>query len=263
MGQLSDPQGQDDDDGLDITISGLPGEPTGPDPDEAAAPGGDVDTELVVELDTWSDIERDAVTDRLREAGIPHWWVDTSLHAAESDRQAVDDVLDAVDGEAAPLDPELDQVAYDMSEWDDGQLVALDEALDEAGIAHGWDDEELFVYASDEQAADELIDKVGHPHELPAEDDDGEVGGELLGELFVAADRLARDPEDHETTVTLLDLTRVAEKSEPPYGFTARDWDHLRERVDGLADLLRADTLDLDAVLAAAGDLRTSLRPYV
>jgi hypothetical protein len=79
----------------------------------------------------------------------------------------------------------------------------------------------------------------------------------------VAADRLQHDAEDHEATVRLLDLAQAAEKGDPPYGLDARDWEHLRERVTALADLLREDKIDADAALAAAGDLRTSLRPYV
>ena len=265
MGQLTDPYAQGEDDEGMFTLSGLPGEPLEP---EEPVPGPDPavqeSDELVFELDDWSEIERDAVTDRLREAGIPHWWVEASLHVAETDRSEVEAVLDDVDSDANPLDPERDQVAYDMSEWDDDRLTALADQLDEAGIDYGWDGDELFVYASDEQQVDELIDKAAHPHELEAEPDDGEQpGGELLGELFVAADRLQHDAEDHEATVRLLDLAQAAEKGDPPYGLDPRDWGHLQERVTVLADLLREDKIDADAALAAAGDLRTSLRPYV
>lgn len=276
VGQLSDPSVPGEDADAEFTLSGLPGEPHEPDgpdgPDESGGAGeapdapdavGDRADELVFELDDWSDIERDAVTDRLREAGIPHWWVGSSLHVAETDREVVDAVLDSVEGATNPLDPEREQVAYDMSEWDDDRLTTLADRLDEAGVDYGWDGDELFVYADDEQAADGLIDEVAHPHELPAEPDDGEPDAQLLGELFVAADRLQHDAEDHEATVTLLDLARVADGSAAPYGLPAREWDHLRERVTTLADLLREDKIDADAALSAAVDLRTSLRPYV
>jgi hypothetical protein len=265
VGQLTDPYAQGEDDEGMFTLSGLPGEPLEP---EEAVDGPDPavqeSEELVFELDDWSDIERDAVTDRLREAGIPHWWVESSLHVAETDRSEVEAVLDDVDSDANALDPERDQVAYDLEEWDDDRAAALSDALDEAGIDYGWGGDELFVYADDEQAVDELIDKTAHPHELDAEPDDGEQpGGEMLGELFVTADRLQHDAEDHEATVRLLDLAQVAEKGEPPYGLDPRDWEHLRERVTALADLLREDKVDADAAMVAAGDLRTSLRPYV
>jgi hypothetical protein len=279
VGQLTDPYSQGEDDEAVFTLSGLPDEPIEPPPPSGTAgdehehegeddaedehDGHEEHEELVFELDDWSEIERDAVTDRLREAGIPHWWVETSLHVADTDQGAVEAVLDAVEGDTNPLDPEQDQVAYDMSEWDEDRLTALADQLDAAEIDYGWDGDELFVYAGDEQAVDELIDKAAHPDELPPEPDDGEPGGELLGELFVVADRLQHDAEDHEASVQLLDLARVAETSEPPYGLDAKDWDHLRERVTALADVLREDKLDADAALTAAGDLRIALRPYV
>jgi len=289
VGQLSDPYEQGEDDGLGITISGLPGELDEPDPDDVdAADAGDVDTaddhggadddgtgdgtdddgpdgvEVVYELDDWSEIERQAVADRLREAGIAHGWEGTTLHIAAVDEAAVENVLDIVEGESAePLDTAHDQVAYDLSDWDDDRLTALVDALDGAGIAHAWDGDELFVYSADEQSADELLDRVAHPHELPAEDDDGTGGAELLGEVFVAADRLQRDPGDHEGTVSMLDLGHAVDATAVPYGLAPRDWGHLQERVTALCRQLRASAVDEDAVMDAARELRNALRPYV
>jgi hypothetical protein len=272
VGQLSDPYEQGEDEGLGITISGLPGELDEPEPDADVEPGREAeadeagDVEVVYDLDDWSEIERGAVTDRLREAGIPHGWQGSVLHVAEADEAAVENILDIVEGEneaALTLDAAQDQVAYDLSDWDDDRLTALVDELDAAGIAHGWDEDELFVYAADEQAADELLDRVAHPHELPPEADDGPAGAELLGEVFVAADRLQHDPDDHEGTVSMLGLGQAVEGSEPPYGIGPKEWDHLRGRVDALCSQLRASKVDEDAVIDAARDLRNALRSYV
>src|ERR671919_2863750 len=164
VGQVSDPYGQGEDEDLSTTISGLPGELDEPEPGDedveggeggdevAAAEGGDV--EVVYELDDWSEIERGAVADRLREAGIPHGWEGPALHVAAVDEAAVENILDIVEGGArAPgrsLDPEQDQVAYDLADWDDDRLEALVDELDAARIPHGWDEDELFVHAADE-----------------------------------------------------------------------------------------------------------------
>ena len=147
------------------------------------------------------------------------------------------------------LDTDQDQVAYDLSDWDDDRLTALVDELDAAGIAQGWDEDELFVYAADEQAADELLERVAHPHELPAESDDGPAGAELLGEVFVAADRLQHDPDDHEGTVSMLGLGHAVEGADPPYGLGSKEWDHLRGRVGALCSQLRASKVDEDAVI--------------
>jgi hypothetical protein len=268
VGQLSDPYDQGEDEGLGITISGLPGELDEPDERGAdASDAGDAPEagdEVVYELDDWSDIERQAIVDRLREAGIPHGWEGTSLHVSSLDEAAVENILDLIEGEAEPpLDNDRDQVAYDLSEWDDDLLTTLVGELRSAGVAYAWDGDELYVYADDEQAADELLDRVAHPHELPPEPDDESGGAELLGEIFVAADRLQHDGGDHEGTVTMLDMSHAIEGAAPPYGLGEPEWKHVCERVASLGALLRADKLDEDAVMDAARDLRTALRPFV
>lgn len=289
VGQLSDPYQQGQDDELGITISGLPGDLHEPDPpggdpvdrpvDGAAAStatdGGDGgeqgdgaeegdDESLVYDLADWSDIERQAIDDRLREAGIPHGWEGASLVVAAADEAPVENVLDLVEGEAdEPLDEARDKVAYDLSEWDDDLLTNLVRELRSAGIAFAWDDVELYVYSDDEDAVDNLIDRVSHPHELAAEDDDGAPGAELLGEMFVAADRLQRDPQDPDGILVVLEKGEALDPQAPPYGLGVPEWTHLCERVTGLAELLAADPVDEDEVVAAARDLRTALRPYV
>lgn len=275
MGQLSDPYQQGDDDELGITISGLPGEmhePEGDAPPSSAEPvsgaSGESDDAVVYDLGDWSAIERQAITERLTEAGIPHGWQDTALQVAAVDEAAVENVLDIVEGESddadgEPLDAERDQVAYDLSEWEDDQIDLLVAALREAEVAHAWDGDEMYVYSEDEGTVDDLFDKVSHPHELAAEDDDGAVGGETMGELFLASDRLQSDPDDKQGTRSLLDLDEAVDPEAPPYGLGAPEWKHVCERVEALAELLRSDVLDEEAAIEAARDLRNALRPFV
>lgn len=290
VGQLSDPYQQGQDDELGITISGLPGELDDPAADpfadpsadeagagassegassEGAAPeagGDDGDDGAAIEFDLadWSEIERQAITERLREAGIPHGWDGTSLQVAAVDEAPVENVLDIVEGEAGPpLDGERDQVAYDLSEWDDDQIATLAHELREADVAFAWDGDELYVYAESEEAVDDLFDRVSHPHQLPAEADDGAPSGELLGEVFVAADRLRRDGEDSQGTRAMLELREALVGSDAPYGLGKPEWTHLCERVDELGALLEVDTVDDEAVVESARDLLTALRPYV
>src|SRR4029450_5416030 len=177
VGQLSNPYEQGEDEGLGITISGLPGELDEPEPDADAEPGREAaadaasDVEVVYDLDDWSEIERGAVSDRLREAGIPHGWQGSALHVADADEAARENILDIVEGENEAdltLDAAQDQVAYDLSDWDDDRLTALVDELDAAGIAHGWDEDELFVYAADEQAAGGPLEPARHPPRSPA-----------------------------------------------------------------------------------------------
>lgn len=274
VGQLSDPYDQgEQDDMAGVSVGGLPGEPDEPDEPADAGPadaGDEPSDEALFDLDDWSDVERQAAADRLNDAAIPFLWEGTTLQVAAVDEAAVENILDIVGGGAdeqpEPLDPGRDQVAYDMSEWDDDQLSALADALTAAGIEFGWDadTDELFVYTEDEEAADELFEKVAHPDELEAEDDDGTGGAEFLGSIFVAADRLQHDGGDTEGTIAMVKAALVFDGGEPaPYGVDPAQWTRLSERVAELGDLLSEDTVDEDEVEAQARDLRTALRPFV
>ena len=289
MGQLSDPYQQGEDDEVGISISGLPGDlleperPTGPVADAAfdGDRAGDDDADQVVDeglsgesiaydLADWSELERQAITERLREAGVPHGWEGAQLMIAAVDEGVVENILDIVEGESEdapePLDAGRDQVAYGVEELEDEELDALADALRAAGIAHAWGDEELYVYADDEEAVDALFETVQHPDEIAAEDDDvpkGTASADLLGDVFVAADRLQHDGEDKEGTAALLDIALTIDDLEAPYGMGARDWEAVCAAVGRLADVLAADKLDEEKAMETARDVRAVMRPFV
>jgi len=287
VGQLSDPYQQGEDDEVGITISGLPGDlleperPSGPvadaqlDDDEdggdPAADEGLSGESIAYDLEDWSELERQAITERLREAGVPHGWEGTQLMIAAVDEGVVENILDIVEGESdddagEPLDPGRDQVAYGVEELEDEELDALADALRAAGIAHAWGDEELYVYAEDEGKVDELFEAVQHPDELEAEEDEtpkGMASADLLGDVFVAADRLQHDGDDTEGTSSLLDIALTIDDLEAPYGMGSRDWESVCAAVGRLADVLAADTLDEEKVMESAREVRAVMRPFV
>lgn len=279
VGQLSDPYDQGDDDS-GISISGLPGDLLGPEPaprpEVLAGPveDGDVDeglggASISYELEDWSRLERQAVSERLRAAGVPHGWESTQLVVAAVDEAAVDNVLDLVEGAAAgrePLDAGRDQVAYDVEQLEDEQLDAVADALRSAGIAFSWGDEELIVYAEDEAAVDGVFDRVEHPDELAAEEDEtpaGTASADLLGDIFVAADRLQHDGDDTDGTASLLEIAVAIDDLDPPYGLGRRDWEAVCAGVGRLADVLAGDALDEEKVVEVAREVRATLRPFV
>jgi hypothetical protein len=259
VGQLSDPFDQDDD--IDIAIEGLPGqlddEPVEP---ADAPPEGEVE----FDLSPWDDAARALAGERLTAAGIPFAWKASSLLVSAVDEAPVANVLEIVEDETAPeLDADRDQVAYDLSDWDDDSVSLLVDRMREADIAYAWAGDELFVYAEHEDAVDELFDQVSHPDQLDAEPDEGPAGAETLGEIFVAADRLQHDAGDPDGIIGLLEVSKVASDADPPYGMARKEWDHLVERVASLSELLQAEEVDGDAVRTGARDLRTAIRPFV
>ena len=98
------------------------------------------------------------------------------------------------------------------------------------------------------------------------EDDESPKGtatADLLGDVFVAADRLQHDAEDTEGTSSLLDIALTIDDLEAPYGMGTRDWESVCAAVGRLADVLAEDEVDEEKVTETAREVRAVLRPYV
>jgi hypothetical protein len=231
VGQLSDPYDQSEDDGIEISLAGLPDEPDEPELPEGV---GDVDDVEAVDADT-----DDGDTD-------------------DGDEADPDDADEVGDGDETEddTDPGDAELAYDLAEWDNERLDALFAALQHDEIAYVWDGSELFVRAGDEDAVDGLVEQIDA-------EADADGGGQLLGDLFVTADQLQHDPEAHESVARLLKLADAADAAGTPYGLDQKVWQGLHEKVTALAALLEDEKPDGDEVIAAAGELRLAVRPYV
>jgi hypothetical protein len=162
-----------------------------------------------------------------------------------------------------PLDDTQEQVGYELFDWDPSELDELDDALHEMGLPHEWvsDGYEVVVHADAEQRVDALLPAIRFPDELPAETDDGDdTDIEVLGALFVAADRMQREPTGDAVTDFLDAAERVGEH--PPYGIDAAQWDGVVEVVDQLIDAFHA-AAPTGQIASLATTLRNRLRPLV
>ena len=216
--------------------------------------------ELVYELDEWSDADRVVLRSRLELLGAPHRWEGSTLVVSPSDEAWVERILDQVEEELAMrLDGEAEQVAYDLSQWNEADRGTLADRLHEAGVPHAIEGDELFVHEIDESRADEVIEAILDPDAAPPAD----TGHEVMGQLFVAADRLHHSPHDHEGLGLLLEGLAAAADATPPYGMDRTWWEGTVSAADDLADAMDADPLDEDVVKEQAEALRTRLRPYV
>lgn len=248
MGVLTQ-RGEDDEGRGEIRIAGLDGLDVG-------AP-----EELVYELDDWDEPGRLVLRERLETLGVPHRWEGQALVVAAANDAWVERVMDQVEEDLGRLDEPQEQVAYDLVGWDDVNREQLFDLLDADGIAFGMDGDELFVGAIDEQRVDEVIDSILGPEDgsAPAVS----AGPDVMGEIFVAADRLSNDPLDREGALSLVASARATAGSNPPYGMDKVWWDGVLANVDHLLRLLDVDEPDQDAVAAEAVALRDALRPYV
>ena len=141
--------------------------------------------------------------DRLETLGAPHSWEGTTLVVAAANEAWVERIMDQVDEDLSTAQEEDDdeQVAYDLSEWDDDSCVRLLDALAAETIPYGLDGDELLVAAADEARVDEIVGAITTPGATLT------VGGpasfEAMSELFVASDELSHDPDDRGATAAL------------------------------------------------------------
>lgn len=173
-----------------------------------------------------------------------------------------DDGPDDVD-DCIPLDDDKEQVGYELFDWDPTDLDELDDVLHEMQIPHEWlsDGYEVVVHEENEGQIDALLPTIRFPDELPPEDDDGDdTDIEVLGALFVAADRLQKDATGEPVNALLDAAERIGDK--PPYGIDEAQWDAVVEHVDQMIDAMHA-AVPPATVREMAARLRDRLRPMV
>lgn len=207
------------------------------DPGEQGAPAVDADVQETTEflLDDWS-VEDRALLDRLLTGeAVPHAWQGGTLVVPTVVQYEVDELIDQVELTAGAVD-ELDEAVEGLTG---------DEVDDGPGDGHGADDE----------WGDEDLD-------------DGVDAQEVLGEAFVAADRLAKRAKDPEGVLALVDVHAAMISMALPFGFDEAVWDDLVAAVGRLATALTSDgdgpeDLADEHIEELAGDLRARLRPLV
>ena len=231
------------------------------------------DDQLAYELDEYDRDARLFVDRLLTTESIPHAWEGATLVVRAADEAAVDHILEQVDV-GSGLDPDAEQVVYELGDWPEEHRTQLVEALGSAGIAYEWDENgDLAVLESEEERVEAMLDAIEYPDALPVDDgteagadaggDDGLLAQDTLSELFVAADRLMHDAEDHEGVLSLVDAARLAATLPLPFGFTPAVWADIVEQADGLRHALEGDTAEDEDVMTRARTLRNLLRNYV
>jgi hypothetical protein len=245
-------RGEEEDEQGDISLVGL---------DDLD--GGSDDDEITFELDEWSEGDRRLLRDRLETLGAPHTWEGTTLVVAAPDEAWVERIMDQVEEDLAMPQEEddEDQVAYDLAGWDDDSCVQLLDALSTEAIPYALDDDELVVAASDEARVDEIVAALTTPGATLTLG--GPASFDAMGEMFVAADQLARPTVNLTGADTLVRGARTAATSTAPYGMDTGWWDGVVARAGALADLVESGDPDLDQVADLATELRDQLRPYV
>ncbi len=217
--------------------------------------------EVHYELDDWSAEARDLLDRLLTSNEVAHAWQGGTVTVSEADEDAVDDLDDEVELALQPsLDPDAERVVYEVAEWGDELRQAFGDALTAEGIRHEWDQMgDVAVEAADEDRVDALLDAM----EGLDDEEDGPEPSEVLSELFVASDKLRRNPRDVKAVSAAMAGATSVVALAPPYGLDRRTWARIGLKAGSLRLALTAEPADDEAVGEAAEELRELLHPLV
>jgi hypothetical protein len=155
---------------------------------------------------------------------------------------------------------------YELPEWLPEQRSHLSSLLDEHGIPHEWDGDDLVVASAREDDAEALFDLVGASGVgavagYDDEREDDETLYRTIEELFNAAGRLASDPEDEQRREDLEGW--AAEIDGPvPVGMDEAHWLRILNKARSVCEEIESGG-DPDAIAALAAELQGLLRSVV
>ena len=264
--------------------------PSDPAEDPDQDPGdGEAGEWLAYELHEWSLESRVMLQQLLTVDKVVHSWQGTTLMVHESLEEKVDSLVDEVEeterakeATSRPIGPEDSLTAFELAEWSEALRAELVERLVQARVPHILDTEgdateadadqetepgevcDLLVREADEDRVELVIDDLlAREEEAQFEELDGLEVNELLSALFVACDRLRRDPGDLDGLRGVVTNARRIAGVRTPFGFSAPNWRTLRNTVGELLDLVESEDTDRDDLRELAHRMSDTLRTLV
>ena len=244
---------------------------------------------LAYELHEWSLESRVMLQQLLTVDKVVHSWQGTTLMVHESLEETVDGLVDEVEeterakeATSRPIGPEDSLTAFELAEWPEALRTELLELLVQARVPHVLDTEgeavegdadqdavpgevcDLLVREADEERVELLIDDLlAREEEAQFEELEGLEVNDLLSRLFVACDRLRRDPGDADGVRDVMTNARRIARVRTPFGFSATSWRTLRNSVGELLDLVESDDTEADDLRELAHRMSDTLRTLV
>lgn len=244
---------------------------------EELPPPTEEEAHLEYELDSWEGAARKMLEQLLVAGKVAHAWQGGRLVVPERAEDLVDAWVEQVELALSPrLDPDQPYVVFHLDEWPVeavDELVALLDA-EELPWEMGSDSSnpEVLVHEADADRVEALVERIEHPDALDVDEEaqPGDEGVEIdpdrvLGGLYIATDRLAKDARDHQGVLDAVEHATTVVSAKAPYGFDASSWGTLQGLADDLLDLLDDDdaSAEDEEVEACAALLRDALRPIV
>jgi hypothetical protein len=171
--------------------------------------------------------------------------------------------------ETPALAAEDGEVVYDLSDWGSDDRLQLERLLSGGNIVHRWEvGSDLVVLESVADEVEALMDEIegasGAPPLPIAEDEEGddEATYAVMSDLFVAADRLQREPADAAAAGDFYVASDAAAATPAPFGIDRPEWQRVQEFATSLAAAIESD-VDDDVIARDAAALRAMLARYV
>jgi len=227
---------------------GVPTTPEAPlNADEVGELGDD---QLAYEFHEWTGQGRSTLNGMLTRSGIEHAWQGATLIIREADEEAVDEAVAQAEVVAMPtLDLSQPTMVYELDELEDEQHARLLRRLGDEGISHAFDKNgDLFVYEKDEEQVDALFGTLDEADVEEREFGPGVPGVDpvaVMSDLFVAAGRLRKNPNDAKGVVALVETASIVEDMTLPYGLGADVWGSVVDQSLDLSDALSGEDGDL------------------
>ena len=261
----------------------FPSDPAFQDSDQDPA-DGEAGEWLAYELHEWSLESRVMLQQLLTVDKVVHSWQGTTLMVHESLEEKVDSLVDEVEetekakeATSRPIGPEDSLTAFELAEWSEALRSELVERLVQARVPHILDTEgdadqetepgevcDLLVREADEDRVELVIDDLlAREEEAQFEELDGLEVNTLLSDLFVACDRLRKDPGDLDGIRGVVTNARRIAGVRTPFGFSAPNWRTLRNTVGELLDLVESEDADRDDLRELAHRMSDTLRTLV
>ena len=254
---------------------------------------------LAYEFHEWSLESRVMLEQLLTVDQVVHSWQGTTLMVHESLEGTVDGLVEEVEETekakeaiARPIGPDEPLTAFELGGWPEALRDELMERLVQARVPHVLDTEgdagpgagdadtagaeapepdaepgpvcDLLVREADEERVEVVIDDLlAREEEADFEEMDGLEVNSLLSDLFMACDRLRRDPGDFDGLRGVMAHARRVATVRTPFGFAAPSWRDLRNAASDLLAMVEDEDSDEEDLRELAHRMSDTLRMLI
>ena len=219
----------------------------------------------------WTIDQRAELSEALANSELPHFWDEDELVVPEIVEERVDALFEKLEEDIGPfailLAEDAESTEFGLDEWSDVDRAVLTEALVEAEVPYRWDGLTVVVAVEAEHAVDDLLDAIEAGELISTTPNDGTAPPDgVISTIFLATDKLAKDPLDAKSRKVLIDLHPQLDRKIPPYGLAQRTWAGAVDGVGQIVDHIVAGSSGADSesdVIGDAQELRSLIRPYV